>query len=66
MERDQTLHVIKEEEINMEKYTYTKAADLHRIFLKKVSRLLLLTLPRGNAFYSPEKAMIEMNSINAT
>ena len=58
VEGDQTLHVIKKEEIDMEKHIYTKAADLHRIFFKKVSRLLLLTLPRGNALYSPEKAMI--------
>ena len=35
----------KAEEINLERYTYMKAADLHHLFYGTISCLLLLTLP---------------------
>ena len=43
-------------------YTYTKAADLHRLFYGTTLHVLRLTLSRGSALHTPEKAKIEMIS----
>ena len=57
-----TLHLTKSHKIMNEKtHTYPKAADLPSLFRTPLP-LLLLTLPRSNVLYTPEKAKIEMIS----